>query len=140
MKPGTERTERMIDDILATNGEDPIDLAKKYKLKPAELAAWVGQESVQSILTGMCVLADLQTQVMLTRYRRTAAAQLIELAAPRRVEGKPPADPDLTRKACVDLLRLELKRAEGNPAAPTDPAAPATLDQLRGLIYTKAEK
>lgn len=135
MKPGDKITERMISDILSANGEDPIDLAKKYKLKPAELAAWVSRESVQSTLTGMCLLADLQTQVMLSCYRRSAAARLIGLATPQQEEGKPPADPDLTRKACVDLLRLELKRTEGSPAAPA--AVPATPEQLRALIYSE---
>jgi hypothetical protein len=99
--------ERLVADILA--GEhDVLALGERYKLKPDELAAWVIEPENHRVLRGLCVLADLQTQLVLSRYRRLAAGRLIRLATD---EGDEKAA-EVSRKACVDLLRLDMKRAD----------------------------
>jgi len=105
---GRMRRAALIRDILEAK-HDLASLAQAHRLKPDELAAWVDDPQNQRVLNGLCKLADVQTQVLLSRYRMLAATRLIKLATDADLtEGKP----DVARRACVDLLRLDLKRAE----------------------------
>lgn len=106
-KVGAKRRASLIKDIF--NAEhDVVALAQTHGLSPDELAGWASDPQNQRCLTGLCVLADLQTQLLLSRYRLLAATRLIRLATQQDES----AGPDVSRKACVDLLRLDLKRAE----------------------------
>jgi hypothetical protein len=57
----------------------------------------------------------MQTQLILSRYRLSAAAKLLELAQ---------GDGELARKACVDLLRLELLPAASHDTTQTPAVDP----------------
>jgi hypothetical protein len=81
--------------------EDPRELAESMGLSLAELAAWAGAPGTVAALKGLRALADMQTQLILSRYRLTAAAKLLALAD-QEDSG------ELARKACVDLLKLDL--------------------------------
>jgi hypothetical protein len=112
-KPLTDaqrRRRKIIRDILTTQG-DLVQLAQTHRMEPQELADWVLDEGNRRCLTGLCVLADLQTQVLMSRYRLTAATRLIKLASGESAEGGP-VSADVARRACVDLLKLDLKRAD----------------------------
>ena len=87
-----------------------LGLAREHELSPDDLAAWVGEPGNRRLLSGLCVLADLQTQVLLSRYRLLAASKLIKLAT-EDGEG------DVARRACVDLLKLDLKCEELKPSS-----------------------
>lgn len=89
---------------------DLTTIHSKYGLSPDSLSQWIQDETNHRALTGLCVLADIQTQLLLSRYRLIAAGTLIDMAT------KPPDDSksgmDTSRRACVDLLKLELPRAD----------------------------
>ncbi len=89
---------------------DLTTLHSEYGLSPDSLSQWVQDETNHRCLTGLCVLADIQTQLLLSRYRLIAAGRLIDMAT------NPPQDNksglDTSRRACVDLLKLELPRAD----------------------------
>ena len=118
---------------------DVVALASAHELTPDDLAAWAGQATTQRCLSGLCVLADMQTQLLLSRYRLLAATRLINLAT---AEGEAASD-DQARRACVDLLKLDLKRAD---AAADDAANEAGGGQareiaaLRAMIYGQADE
>ena len=115
-KVGAKRRASLIRDIF--NAEhDVVALAQAHGLSPHELANWASDAQNQRCLTGLCVLADLQTQLLLSRYRLLAATRLIRLAT----QEDESASPDVSRKACVDLLRLDLKRAEATADNEHDP-------------------
>ncbi len=95
----------MIRDIIEAQ-HDLTGLAKEHGLSPDQMAAWIDEPANRRVLRGLCVLADLQTQVLLSRYRMLAVTRLIKLATS---EG----EGDIARRACVDLLRADLKRADG---------------------------
>lgn len=102
-----ERRRRLIQDIIDAQ-RDPVALGSEYGLSPDDLAAWVCEPANQRVLGGLCVLADLQTQILLSRYRLLAAGRLIKLATDEEAGGSA----DVARRACVDLLKLDLKRAD----------------------------
>lgn len=132
---GPKRQAALIQDILGAQ-HDLVALAEEHRLNPDDLAAWVSDVSNQRVLSGLCKLADLQTQILLSRYRLLAATRLIKLATEEdQAEGKP----DVARRACVDLLRLDLKRAEVDPAAVADERLGA-LDQHQQEMFDEFER
>ena len=124
-KIGTKRRALLIHDIFNAQ-HDVVALAKAHGLSPHELAAWAGDPQTQRCLHGLCVLADLQTQLLLSRYRLLAASRLIRLATQEDEAGQ-----DVARKACVDLLKLDLKRTMFDEAdAKEPPDEPSLRDVL----------
>jgi len=99
-----EPPRELIEDIL-TARHDVLELARAHDMTPAALADWASDLGNQRLLRGLCELADLQTQVLLSRYRLVAASRLIRLAT-QEGEG------ESARRACVDLLKVDLKLPE----------------------------
>ncbi len=136
-KIGQRRHVQLIQDMLHAE-HDVLALAERYGLRPADLAQWALEPEHHRVLRGLCVLADLQTQLVLSRYRRLAAGRLIRLATE---EGDDKAA-EVARKACVDLLRADMKRADALPEAAMAKAmvdvpgadGPAAAD-LRAMFY-----
>ena len=89
---------------------DLTTVQSKYGLTPDGLSQWVKEETNYRCLTGLCTLADIQTQILLSRYRLIAAGKLYELATKEHDDTK--SAQDIARRACVDLLKLELRRAD----------------------------
>lgn len=97
----------MIEELVGGK-EDLVEWGKRHGMTVEELSGWILEDENRRILRGICVLADMQTQVMLSRFRLAAAEKLFALAMSRE-EGKESVD--VARRACVDLLKMELKRA-----------------------------
>ncbi|MGB0768000.1 MAG: hypothetical protein ACPGYV_09850 [Phycisphaeraceae bacterium] len=98
--------DRLILD-LARAEHDILSFAKANDLSLDDLVDWAAEPKTRRTLAGLCVLADAQTQLLLSRYRLVAATRLI---------GQATAEDDTlsaeqVRKACVDLLKTELSRA-----------------------------
>ncbi len=104
-----KRRAALIRDLINSD-VDLTALHEKYSLSPDSLAQWIQDENNHRCLAGLCVLADLQTQILLSRFRMVAAGRLIELATATVDESK--GGLDSARRACVDLLKLDLKRAD----------------------------
>ncbi len=125
---GQQRQKAIMLDML-TAQHDIAALAQRYGLDEIDLANFALTPVNHRRLMGLCVLADVQTQLVLSRYRAMAASRLIQLATNQE------SDSELARKACVDLLRLDMKRAEAPPTE-DDEAEPASL---RELLYGEAK-
>ncbi len=123
---GQDRSKSIMLDLLAAQ-HDIAALAQRHRVDEIDLAHFALKPVNHRRLIGLCVLADVQTQLVLSRYRAMAATRLIQIATNEQ------SDPDLARKACVDLLRLDMKRAEA-PQAEDDEAEPTSL---RELLYGK---
>lgn len=131
-KLGIAKRQQLIADILQAD-HDLVGLGKTHGLSPDDLARWIADADNHDCLLGLCRLADIQTQVLLSRYRLLAANRLIRLATTEDGQVKE----DVARRACVDLLRLDLKRAEA--MARTDDESthesPLDLSAFRDLLY-----
>jgi hypothetical protein len=104
---GKQRNKAIFADIFEAE-LDLTGLITKHKLTPQMLADWIGKEPHQRCLAELCVLADLQTQLMLSRYRQLAVSELIKQATGGGEGGS--VSSEQARKACVDLLKADLKR------------------------------
>lgn len=85
---------------------DVLSLGEAHRLTLGELSAWASEPKTQQTVAGLCLLADLQTQLLLSRYRLVAATRLVGQATGQD-DG---LSPEQVRKACVDLLKIELDR------------------------------
>lgn len=115
-RPRSPRRAALIRDLMEAR-HDLVALGQAHHMTPDELSAWVQDPLNAGTLSGMCLLADIQSQLLLSRYRTLAVSRLIKLAT---AEASAEDDPKLrsaaeetARKACVDLIRLDLKRATG---------------------------
>lgn len=131
----TTKRDGLIHDLIHADFDLTV-IQSKYGLTPDSLSRWVLEEANHRCLTGLCVLADIQTQILLSRYRLHAAVKLYQLASLETEDDK--AVRDIVRRACVDLLKLDLRRADtdadytagGGDFPPDD-----SLQFLRELIH-----
>ena len=109
----------------------PAEIAAQAGMSLAELAAWAADPANARTLAGLARLADTRAQMLLSGYRAAAAVRLIEIATDKE-KG------ELSRKACVDLLRADLGvfGPPGTGSSNTPPPAPdehAILEALERL-------
>jgi len=121
-----ENTRQLIEDIIHAR-HDPIDLAQSHGMTPQKLAVWIDEADNQRCLTHICMLADMQTPLLLSRYRSVTASRLIKLATE---DGKG----DVARRACMDVLHADLKRAHYEEEQ-IEADDPVTL--TRSALYSK---
>lgn len=102
---GEKRRKALIEDLVRSE-RDVLAIGEGFGLSPDDMAYWISQPENARTLRGLCQLADTQTQVLMSRYRLLAATRLIGLAT---TPGE--AKEDVARRACVDVLKVELKGA-----------------------------
>ena len=114
---GKKRRAALVRDLLAAK-HDVVDIAEAHRLTLDELADWAREEETRRRLSGLCSLADAQAQLMISRYRLMVAHRLIRHATQEE-------QLELSRKACVDLLKLHPwpVSAEGAGDEEDDPTA-----------------
>ncbi|MEM8782470.1 MAG: hypothetical protein AAGE65_06380 [Planctomycetota bacterium] len=131
------RAKAMLRDIFEAR-HDLSGLAEVYDQTPEQLSAWANDAGNRAVLRGLCELADLQTQLMLSRYRQLAVGELIRQATGEDER----VTPEQARKACVDLLRADLNPPNANTAAEADASSNTEQDDLRALrdaLFDQAE-
>lgn len=124
---------QLLERILEAN-LTPSQLATQLNITLADLSQWVLDSENLRVIEGLARLADIQAQMILSRYRVTAAAHLIAVAAA-------PEPSEISRKACVDLLTTDLnvfgaasdRGAENDVAPPPAPSEQAILETLERL-------
>ena len=126
---GPRRREALVRDIL-TAEHDLVTLLSTHDLEPRQVADWIAETDNRQLLLRLCALADIQTQLLLSRYRAVAADRLLRLATLEQGDAK---EAEIARRACVDLIRLDLKRAEESSAQPDHDELTASLDALSQL-------
>lgn len=110
----------------------PAQLAEKLDLTLSELAKWAAQPKHSLVLESLARLADVRAQMLVSEYRASAAIRLIEIATDS--EGG-----EVSRKACVDLLRADLgvfqqtKDQSNEDQSPAQPSEEAILSALQKL-------
>ena len=129
-KIGAKRHRALLRDVFQAE-HDVVALAEAHGLSPDDLAHWANGAANQRHLAGLCMLADTQTQLLLSRYRLLAAGRLAQLAN----QQKESTSDDVARKAAVDLLRLDLKRAEISPGRDAADGDAPDPQALRAMLY-----
>lgn len=103
-----ERPHRVI-ELMMDGRLDPVEMAGELGMSLEEMAeAGTDSRSVR-VLLKLAGLADLRALIVVSRFRMEAAARLVQMAT----EGDAT---ELARKACVDLLRLDLDARDAREA------------------------
>jgi hypothetical protein len=109
------------------------ELAARANLSLSELSRWAAEPSNARLLEGLVRLEDVRAQIVLSRYRAGAAVRLIEIGT----QGQPS---ELARKACVDLLKLNMPEAfarardpDAPPPAPDPEAILAAFERIGNM-------
>lgn len=126
---------RLFKDILSAR-YDLVSLARRHKLAPVELSDWIAAAKNRRVLERLCLMADVQAQLLLSRYRMLAATRLIKLATEETGdEPKGKGSGDTARRACVDLLKMELRRVALSDQVEQDSHDAAVPQTLRDALY-----
>lgn len=96
----------LIRDLLEAQA-DVVSIAQRHGMTVEALAAWADRPGVRRALLGMCRLADLQAQLLVSRYRLVAVTRLIGQATQSGDAGDG-VNAEGARRACADLLKAEL--------------------------------
>ena len=116
------RTERLMLALYEAQ-QDLAELARNEKLTLTRLAGCANDARTIASLDGLCRLNDVRAQLLVSRYRTLAAARLFELA-------KDEAAGELSRKACVDLLKVCLiPLTGGEGAGANEDTSPSAVDE-----------
>ncbi len=126
--PHPKKSQLVIKRIGEANSTPP-EIAGELGLSLEELAEIVLSDPSIRTLKNLARLADVHAQLLLSRYRANTTLQLISIASAREPT-------ELSRRACVDLLKMNLDVLDDKPASPSPPSAPdekAILDALERL-------
>ena len=129
-------TEQLLDNLV--HGKlAPAQLAEQLGLSLSELSAWASEPKNANTLENLARLADVRTQMLVSEYRASAAIRLIEIATDSK-------GGEISRKACVDLLRADLDAFKQSPTqtnedqTPAQPSEQAILNALQELGEEKS--
>ncbi|MEM0915529.1 MAG: hypothetical protein AAGK09_13075 [Planctomycetota bacterium] len=100
--PTLDRRHALARDLLDGDA-DLITLLDRHGMNPEQVRAWLTDTGDADSLRSLVQLADLQAQLMLSRFRLSAVMRLIALANDDDPKQREPA-----RRACVDLLKAQL--------------------------------
>lgn len=120
LPPGPERPERRsarsgrsraMRRDLAAGVSDLHELAERHRVTRVQMARWAARPRQSEMIEQLQRLADRRTALLIATSRADAALMLRRIALIEET-----AAGEVTRKACVDLLKLE--RLAGSSAAP----------------------
>jgi LPS sulfotransferase NodH len=118
----------LMNRVIAAN-VPPEQLARELGLTLEQMAQWISQPRNLNTVTSLVRLANLRTDLILSRFRANAVAHLVGIAGS--------AEPnELSRKACVDLLNAQMQEWIANAPSgrePPSPPAPSERAILKAL-------
>jgi len=120
---------------LLQSDEDLQTMADRLDMSLAELVDAGSDANAVAAMHRLCELADLRTQVVLSRYRLTVAARLLRMTDTESQD----AGNELSRRACVELLRAELPRAARTTERRDDRDLDNAIDHIEAMMGTPDE-
>jgi hypothetical protein len=110
LKKLSKRQSAVLDDMLA--GElDEQAILEKHRVRQKTFNQWLDEDAFMAELNRRLQWLNLQSELIITRYKTLAAAKLVQLTDSE--------NPETARKACLDIINLP-KRADNPPKQPSD--------------------
>jgi hypothetical protein len=106
----TKRQSAVLDDMLA--GElDEQDILEKHRVRQKTFNRWLGEDAFMAELNRRLQWLNLQSELVITRYKTLAAAKLVQLTDSKNAE--------TARRACLDIINLQ-NRSDNPPKQMSD--------------------
>jgi hypothetical protein len=100
----------VLDDMLA--GElDEQDILEKHGVRQKTFNRWLSGDVFMAELNRRLQWLNLQSELIITRYKTLAAAKLVQLTDSK--------NPETARKACLDIINLQ-NRTDSPPKQTSD--------------------
>ena len=119
----TKRQSAVLDDMLV--GElDEQAILQRHNVRQKAFNRWLGQDAFMAELNRRLQWLNLQSELIITRYKTLAAAKLVQLTDSENQE--------TARKACLDIINLP-NRPDNPPKQPSDEpkvSQPPEYDEL----------
>lgn len=133
--PHTHRYHEVLHD-LATATTDLQDFAAKHKMTRVQMSRWVDKPRHRTMIDDLTRLAERREELLIATGRADAVKMLIRIA-----NNEEPGARDITRKACLDLLKLSRVASAPRPAAAARAGAdePIDLDAEMAALEKQAE-
>lgn len=90
---------------LVSGRKDILALGVDHELSERMLSQWIQSATNVQFLAGLIRLADMQTQLLISRYRSHAVTRLASIVSDDKEKT------ETARRASVDLLKLDLRGA-----------------------------
>jgi hypothetical protein len=139
-KRDTRSKRRRLIERLAQSDGTPTQLADELGVTLERLITLARDDRTREALDGLATLEDLRARMLLARVRTSIVGRLIALAGNEEAG-------ELSRKACVDLLKLnlaprddELPRTEMPPPSADPPDITLDEDAVRALFEKLGEE
>lgn len=116
-----QRTHAVVGALLNSQ-TDFINLGEATGMSLRDLAKWSTQEDNLHVLRGLVRLADLRTQLLISRFRAAAAYRLLAFASSDKAT-------ETARKACHDLLTTNMQEAMTEAVAEARPLPPVEISE-----------
>lgn len=110
---------------LVDTRHDLLTVGDVVKLDLRELAEWSLDETNARLLHGLVRLGDLRTQLLLSRFRTTAAFRLLEYISQKEFT-------ETSRKACLDLLTTNMDHLLAAGAGPLESERSSSVQSAEG--------
>lgn len=127
----TKKQLQLIDAL--AQGLDLCDVPTQCNISPATFHKWVTSEAFERELRFRQNTAQRQSELLLGRNASKAARKLIEL-----MEEKD--KPDVTRKACLDILSLTGKQTPTTAAKPSESSTESLDKEVAAKILELLSK
>jgi hypothetical protein len=117
---------QQIIERIAGGEKSPAAIAADLNLDLNDLASLARHEATMQTLEGLARLQDVRAQMLLSKYRANVAMHLLAIAS-----AKEPTE--LSRKACVDMLKTDLdvfaRQGDDGGSSSSDASTPAVPDE-----------
>ncbi|HUT30203.1 MAG TPA: hypothetical protein VMX13_10460 [Sedimentisphaerales bacterium] len=119
----TKRQSAVLDDMFA--GElDEQAVLEKHNVSQKTFNRWLGEDAFMAELNRRLQWLNLQTELIITRYKTLAAARLVQLTESDKEE--------TARKACLDIINLP-NRSDIPPKQPSNEPKVSTPPEYHEL-------
>jgi len=137
----SKKQSAVLDDVFAGDLDEQAIL-EKHRVSQKTFNRWLGQDAFMAELNRRLQWLNLQSELIITRYKTLAAARLVQLTESDKEE--------TARKACLDIIKLPsssdkpLKQPGDEPKASQPPEyhelSPETCSRLLAVLAEEKKK
>lgn len=136
-KQPNKRQLAVIEDMFAAELDEQAIL-EKHRVSQRTFNRWLGEDAFMAELNRRLEWLNLQSELIIVRYKSLAAAKLVQLTDSK--------NPETARKACLDIINLQNysdslpKQPDDEPKVSQPELSPETCSHLLAVLAEENKK